>query len=371
MESLRTPTLLIDLARVGRNAARVGDIAARNNVRLRPHVKTHKCVEVAKIQTEGHGGAITVSTLAEAKAFAAGGFHDITYAVPIDAGKFEAAIEIVRSGVKLNLLTDDAATVADLDEAADKAGVRFDVFVKIDCGYHRAGVEPHTPEAVAIPRQISDAKNLRLAGILTHAGHTYDVRTREEIVAIARHERDCMVELAERLRGMSIDVPTVSIGSTPSVTHVDHLDGVDEVRVGNYIFFDAFQATMGSCGFGDTALTVLTAIVHKDASRRKLIVDAGAVALSKDRGAVHIDDACGYGRVLDVEGDDTGMRVGGLSQEHGKIYAGENDAFHRLKVGDRLRILANHSCLTAAQHSHYNVVEDGKIVDRWEIHRGW
>src|SRR5690349_12315567 len=132
MNELRTPCLLLDLERVRRNAARISDIAHRNNVRLRPHIKTHKCIEVAKIQTEGHDGAITVSTLAEARAFAKNGFNDITYAVPIERGKFDDAIEILRSGVKLNLLTDDAETVKQLDAAAINAGVDFDVFVKID-----------------------------------------------------------------------------------------------------------------------------------------------------------------------------------------------------------------------------------------------
>jgi D-serine deaminase-like pyridoxal phosphate-dependent protein len=370
-ENLKTPALLLDLARVRRNTERISEIAKRNNVRLRPHVKTHKCVEVARVQTEGHDGSVTVSTLEEARAFAKGGFSDITYAVPIERGKFADAIELLRSGVKLNLLTDDLASAAALDEASGKAGVRFDVFVKIDCGYHRAGVEPHTKEAIEIPRLISDANNLSFAGILTHAGHSYNAKTKDEIIEIARQERDIMVEHAERLRAAGIEVPTVSIGSTPSIMHVDHLDGIDEIRPGNYIFFDAFQATLGSCGFEDTALTVLTAIVHKDAGRRKMIVDAGAIALSKDRGPVEIDPDCGYGRVFDLEGRDTGMRVAGLSQEHGKVDAGDSEVFDRLKGGDRLQVLANHSCLTAAQHSHFNVVENGKIVDRWEIHRGW
>jgi D-serine deaminase-like pyridoxal phosphate-dependent protein len=119
-------------------------------------------------------------------------------------------------------------------------------------------------------------------------------------------------------------------------------------------------------------LTVLAAVIHRDPTRRRFVVDAGAIALSKDRGPVGLDPSCGYGRVLDLDGSETSMRVTSLSQEHGEIEAGEgSDAFGRYNVGDRLRILANHSCLTAAQHSHYNVVEDGRIVDRWQIHTGW
>jgi len=371
INSIKTPGLVLDLERVRDNAARISDIAKRNNVRLRPHVKTHKCIEVAKIQTAGHDGAITVSTLAEARAFGANGFTDITYAVPIERGKFGEAIEILRDGTRLNLLTDDADTVTDLNDAAGKAGVKFDVFVKIDCGTHRVGVEPQTSEATDIPRQISDAANLNFAGLLTHAGHSYNASSVEGIREVARHERDVMVELAERLRADGIDVPTVSIGSTPTINHVDHLEGIDEVRPGNYIFFDAYQATLGSCRFEDTALTVLTAIIHRDATRRRLVVDAGAIALSKDRGPVGLDPSCGYGHILDLEGNETGMRMTGLSQEHGEIDAGDNDAFEQFKVGDRVRILANHSCLTAAQHPYYNVIENGEIIDRWQIIGGW
>jgi D-serine deaminase-like pyridoxal phosphate-dependent protein len=363
---IKTPSLLLDIERVRRNAGRMSEMATRNNVRLRPHIKTHKCIEVAKIQTAGHNGAITVSTLAEARAFAKHGFNDITYAVPIERGKFAEAIEILKSGVQLNVLTDDVATVHALDETSAKAGVKFDVFLKIDCGTHRVGVEPDTEAAVEIPRLISDAKNLNFAGILTHAGHSYDVDGRDTILEVAHHERDVMVVLAEKLRSDGVDVPTVSVGSTPTMSLVDNLEGVDEIRPGNYIFFDNFQATLGSCSFEDTALTVLAAVMHK--GKDKIVVDAGAIALSKDRGPIGLDPSCGYGRVLDLDGNDIGMRVTGMSQEHGTI---TGEAVDRIKVGDRVRVLANHSCLTAAQHSHFNVMENGEIVDRWEIHRGW
>jgi len=369
--SISTPSLILDIHRVRRNAERISSKAKDLAVRLRPHIKTHKCIEVARLQTAHHNGAITVSTLAEARAFGANGFSDITYAVPIERGKFDEAIELNGGSLKLNLLTDDAETAMQLDEAAGRAGVKFDVFVKIDCGYHRVGVEPTSEAAVVIPRMISDAAHLDFAGLLTHAGHSYDVQTVDEIKAVARLERDVMVEHAEKLRGMGIEVPTVSIGSTPTMSLVDDLAGIDEIRPGNYIFYDNFQATLGSCSFDDTALTVLTAVIHRDEYRRKLVIDAGGIAMSKDRGPLELDVNCGYGRVLDLEGVDTGMRVTKLSQEHGQIEAGKSESFDRFKVGDRLRILANHSCMTAAQHTHYNVLENGEIVDRWQIHTGW
>lgn len=371
LNNLKTPCLVLDVERVRRNAERISQIVLRNGVRLRPHIKTHKCVEVARIATAGHSGAVTTSTLAEVHAFAKQGFDDFTYAVPIEPGKFAEAIDVERSGAKLNLITDDAETLRLLDRAAGQAGVKMSLFLKVDCGYHRCGVEPESEEALEIPRAISNAENLHFAGILTHAGHSYHARSKDEIAMIARQERDVMVELAGKLRADGIEVPTVSIGSTPTINSIDHLDGIDEVRPGNYIFFDAFQATLGSCGFEDCALTVLAAVTHRSREHQKVIVDAGAIALSKDRGPVEFDKDCGYGRVLDVDGKELNLRIDSLSQEHGVMHAEDSVAFERLKVGTRVRILANHSCLAAAQHRYFNVLEQGSIVDKWEIHRGW
>jgi D-serine deaminase-like pyridoxal phosphate-dependent protein len=373
LETLKTPSLVLDVAKVKRNAERMTQRVKQFGADLRPHIKTHKCIEVARIQTAGHSGAVTVSTLAEARAFAANGFTKITYAVPIEPGKFAEAIAISRD-CELSLITDDMDVPGQLNDAARQANVHLNLFLKVDCGYHRCGVEPINPEATEIPRRIANASNLRFAGILTHAGHSYNCQTKSEVLALAKHERDLMAGFGEALRKEVGPVPIVSIGSTPTVTNVDHLDGIDEVRPGNYIFFDAFQATLGSCSFDDCALTVLASVVHRaigDGSRRKVIIDAGAIALSKDRGPVTLNPDCGYGKVLDLEGKDLNLTVAEMSQEHGVIIAQEEKTFDQLRVGSRVRVLANHSCLTAAQHSHYNVLEGEHIVDQWKIHTGW
>lgn len=368
--TLKTPGLLLDITKVRRNAARMSRRVSQFGADLRPHIKTHKCIEVARIQTAGHTGAVTVSTLAEARAFAANGFSKITYAIPIEPGKFDAAIELSRD-CELSLLTDDVDVPVQLNEAARRANVHLNLFLKVDCGYHRCGVEPGNPDALKIARRISRASHLRFAGILTHAGHSYNCQTKAEVLDLARHERDLMSDFAGTLRQEIGDVPIVSIGSTPTITAVDHLDGINEVRPGNYIFFDAFQATLGSCSFDDCALTVLASVVHRDRERRKVIVDAGAIALSKDRGPVGLNPNCGYGRVLNLAGEDLKVTISEMSQEHGVIIANDEHLFDSLRVGSRVRVLANHSCLTAAQHSHYNVLEGETIVDQWKIHTGW
>src|SRR5215204_1800307 len=371
LETIKTPSLIVDFERMKRNAESISARARSLNVALRPHVKTHRCAEIARLQTQNDFGGIMVSTLAEAHFFAQNGFSDITYGVPIERGKFAEAVEIAKTIARFAVLTDDAETVEELNKRAKTENAKLDVFLKVDIGYHRCGVEPHTKEAFEIPRKISDSSNLNFAGILTHAGHSYHADTPEKLLAVAREERDKMRELADELRAKGLEVPTVSIGSTPTMSAIDNLEGITELRAGNYIFYDAFQATLGSCTFEDCALTVLAAIVHRDRARQKIVVDAGAVALSKDRGAVEFDSACGYGRVYDLEGNDLNLRVGSLSQEHGEIFVTDENNFNNLKVGSRVRILANHSCLTALQHSHYYILDEREIVDRWEINRGW
>lgn len=369
--ALATPSLLLDHARLTRNAERIGQRVTALGARLRPHVKTHKCIEVARLQTAGHFGGITVSTLAEARDFAAHGFDDITYAVPIEPGKFAAAVALVHEGVRLSLLTDDAAVPGALAEAARAAGVSFDVLVKVDCGYHRCGVDPAGPALLEVAQRIGERSSLRFAGVLTHAGHSYHTQGAAATGAVAQQERDAMLAAAARLGAAGIPVPVVSVGSTPTVVHVDHLEGVTEVRAGNYIFFDVTQATLGNCAMEDAALSVLAAVVHRDDARRQVVLDAGAIALSKDGGATEFDAGAGFGRLVDLDGTDLGLRVNGVSQEHGRVVV-EDDALRaRLPVGTRVRILVNHSCLTAAQHAEY-VVHDGRSVrDHWAILRGW
>jgi D-serine deaminase-like pyridoxal phosphate-dependent protein len=365
---LPTPSLLLDRERLVRNAARMRAIADRTGVVFRPHVKTHKSPEIARLQHGGVPGPITVSTLAEAEAFEREGFSDVTYAVPIEPGKFARAFELSRR-VRLHLLTDDEATTEALHRAASEAGVRISIFLEVDCGDHRCGVDPGASQAIALARQIADSPSLIFAGLLTHAGHSYAATTLEAVRRVARQERDATIEFADRLRAAGVAVPVISIGSTPTMTQADDLSGVTEIRPGNYIFFDSFQAVHGSCTFEDCALTVLAAVVHNDGKR--VVVDAGAIALSKDLGPRDLDPDSGYGHVLDLEARDTGLRIGNLSQEHGEIDLPPGADAGAFPAGSRVRVLVNHACLTAAQHERYHVIEQGRLVAEWPIARGW
>ena len=371
LQTLPTPSLLVDHPRVVRNVERMGTRIAALGARLRPHLKTHKAIEVAQLQAKAGMHGITASTLAEARAFAAHGFDDITYAVPIEPGKFAAIVAMHTAGARVAVLTDDPEIPVPLAAAASAAGVTIDVFLKVDCGYGRAGVDPHGPALLEMAERIGAPSSLRFAGILAHAGHSYRARGRAQILAVAHAERDVMVAAAARLRAHGIAVPTVSIGSTPTASHVDDLTGVHEVRTGNYVFYDLMQVAIGSCGPDDVALSVLTAVVHRDRAKGKLILDAGAIALSKDAGIADPDGVTHYGRLVTVEGEDLGLRITSVSQEHGWVQTHDAAVLDRLPVGTRVRVLVNHSCLTAAQFPYYEVCDGVRIVDRWTNHRGW
>ena len=343
--------------------------AFAHGVRLRPHVKTHKCVEAARHQIDGHFGGIAVSTLAEAEFFARQGFTDITYAVPISNGKIARACAIASTIPDFHVLVDHPDVVPALGEAASQNPQILSVLIKIDCGYHRAGLLPSDPALIPLAQAIHDHPNLHFMGVLTHAGHSYDCIGAEAIKEVAEQERQEILRATQVLRDAGIPVQTISIGSTPTMSVAENLDGVTEIRPGNYALFDYTQHAIGSCALDDIALSVLTEVIGVYPQRQTILVDAGALALSKDAGAVHTEQTHGFGIVCDTDGIPMdGLTIQSLSQEHGKVsYTGP----HRFSIGDRLRILPNHSCLVTALFNEMHILDSGKIVDTWSPNRGW
>jgi D-serine deaminase-like pyridoxal phosphate-dependent protein len=370
MDDLSTPAFLVDRDIVTRNCDRMRAKAERSGVAFRPHVKTHKVAEIGRLQHGGAAGPITVSTLAEAEHFAAAGFGDITYAVPIAPAKLERAAALGRAIERLNILVDSQAALQAVESfAGERPGTVFDVFLKVDCGYHRAGVDPSRPESVQLALALSRSSAVRFRGLLTHAGHSYNSLTTAEVLAIAKQETAAVTNFAATLAQEGAGELVRSIGSTPTCTHAESFTDCDEVRPGNYVFFDAFQATLGSCSMSDVAVSVLTTVVGCYPDREELIVDAAALALSKDPGPNLIDPTFGYGLVCDLELRPQPLKLIALSQEHGKIEVEGNAA--RWPVGTRLRIVPNHSCLTAAMYDRYAVLSAGQLVDEWRPVRGW
>lgn len=369
-EAVSTPAFLIDLPTLRRNCERMREKAVRSGVVFRPHVKTHKVVEIGRLQHGGVAGPITVSTLAEAEFFAAGGFDDITYAVPIAPSKLERAAALARRVRTLNILLDHPAALRAVEEFHAAQNVVFDVFLKVDCGYHRAGVDPDAPESARLAAAMAASPAVRFRGLLTHAGHSYGARDREEILRIAEEETAALTRFRERLPFPAAAQLLRSVGSTPTASLVDSFRDCDEVRPGNYVFHDAFQATIGSCAVADCAVSVLAGVVGSYPERGSAIIDSGALALSKDTGPDHLEPSFGYGIVCDEALRPLPLKLAALSQEHGRL-TGDTAAIARLLPGARLRIIPNHSCLTSAMYDVHHVVEDGRVVDAWHPVRGW
>jgi len=373
MLPLTTPAFLVDRTVLQRNCERMRGKALQSGVAFRPHVKTHKVPQIARMQHGGTAGPITVSTLAEAERFAAEGFRDITYAVPIAPEKLGRAAALARtlepSNGRLNLLLDSETALRAVEAFHAQHGLLFDLYLKVDCGYHRAGVDPDAPDSARLAMAMAASPAVHFQGLLTHAGHSYNARSVEEVRLVAAQETMALSRF-RALLGESLSEVVRSVGSTPTLSAVERFDDCDEVRPGNYVFYDAFQATLGSCQPADVAVSVLATVIGCYPERGTLLIDAGALALSKDPGADHIDPEGGFGHVTDVALARRPLRLIALSQEHGKI-AGQPAEIARHPVGSQLRIIPNHSCLTAAMFDTYHVLQDGRIVDEWHPVRGW
>lgn len=376
LDVLPTPCLLLDRAKLEANLARMRERAHALGVALRPHMKTAKSAEVARRALCGERGGITVSTLREADYFSQHGFDDILYAVAMVPGKIGEAARIIGRGTDLAVILDDAAAAQALAEGARREGIVLPVMIEIDSDGHRSGLRPDDPAISDVARVIAAAGALTLRGVMTHAGGSYDCTTGAEITAIAEQERRAVFDAAERLRRAGFACPVVSVGSTPTAAFAERLDGVTEMRPGVYMFGDLFQAGLGVCALDDIALSVLATVIQHKPARNRLIVDAGALALSKDRSTADQPVDHGYGLVCDASGRPlaAGLVVIAVNQEHGMITPpdGARLDFAAFPIGTRLRILPNHACMTAAAYERYHLVEGAAATGHvWQRCNGW
>ncbi|ODU15094.1 MAG: hypothetical protein BGP22_27315 [Variovorax sp. 67-131] len=380
---LTTPALLLDSTVLERNCDAMAQRAARHGVALRPHLKTSKSAEVARLATRGHSGAITVSTVAEADYFARYGFLDLTYAVGISAGKIDALHRVQRMhNARITLLADCVEAVRAAAARARAVGASFSLLIEVDTGGGRGGIAPDDEKAlIAVAAEVQRSESLTLAGVLTHAGHSYHAEGLDSIRAIAEAERAGAVRAAECLRAAGFVVDVVSVGATPTAVCAERLDGVTEMRPGVYTFFDLDQAARGICGIEDIALSVLATVIGHNPRSRRVLIDAGALALSKDASAAEFRDGLGFGLVCRADGTTPlpGLRVAELHQEHGLVAIegdGDDDLramFEALPIGSRVRILPHHACMTAAPYDRYHVVRGtgASVHAVWGKALGW
>jgi D-serine deaminase-like pyridoxal phosphate-dependent protein len=368
---LPTPTLLLDLPRLERNAARMRDKVRELGVTLRPHVKTSKSIDVLNVLSGGTAVPITVSTLAEARYFFAHGVTDILYAVGIAPVKLPEIADLIRADCKLRIILDTLEAADAVRAFADAEAVPLEALIEIDSDGHRAGVAPSDPLLIEIGLKLGPS----LAGVMTHAGASYDCRTLEQFEAMAEQERALTVEAAERLRTAGLSSGIVSVGSTPTLHYARSLEGVTEARAGVYAFGDLVQAELGTCAIPDIAIGVLASVIGHNRQHGRVLIDAGFLALSRDRGTAELPVDWGYGAVCDPLTGEVidNVTVSSTNQEHGIVTgrSGEID-FDRFPVGRRLKILPNHACATAAAYDRYFVTDGSEgIIDVWERVNGW
>ena len=375
LTTLETPCLVLERGKLERNIARMRGHLAGLNVGLRPHVKTAKSHEVARLALERQPGGITVSTLKEAEQFFAHGITNILYAVGITPNKLGHVAELRRKGADITVILDNAESARIVAARGKELGVRIPALIEIDSDGHRSGVKPEDAVLLEVGGILQAGDGAELRGVMTHAGDSYNCDTVDKIRAMAIRERDAVTRCADRLRAAGLPCPVVSVGSTPTATYSQDLTGVTEVRAGVYMFFDLVMAGLGVCHIDDIVVSVLATVIGHQEDKGWIITDAGWMAMSRDRGTANQRVDQGYGVVCDVRGtpvDD--LLVVSTNQEHGIIgrRAGGAIASADFPVGTLLRILPNHACATAAQHDRYHVVDGNtQVAAVWPRFSGW
>jgi D-serine deaminase-like pyridoxal phosphate-dependent protein len=375
LRTLETPALVLDRRKMEGNIARMRSHLAQLGVAFRPHVKTSKSIDVVRRTIGADTGPITVSTLKEAEYFFGYGFTDILYAVGIVPNKFAHVFDLCARGVALTVILDSVDMAEAIAAYAMGREARPEVMIEIDCDGHRSGVQPGSGDLAAIAQRLA-AGGLTLKGIITHAGNSYSCKSTEDIAAMARQERDAAVGCAQSLRAHGYSCPEVSVGSTPTAYFATDLTGVTEVRAGVFVFGDLVMNGLGVVAPQDIAVSVLACVIGHQKEKGWTIVDAGWMAMSRDRGTSRQRVDQGYGVVCDVDGailEDIIMVD--ANQEHGVIAHRSRDPEKtpHFPVGTLLRILPNHACATCAQHDRYHVVAGaGNGIDEvWPRFQGW
>ena len=374
LTELETPCLILDRDQLERNLQSMHEHCRRKGVRLRPHLKTAKSLDVARLASGGAPLGITVSTLKEAEYFACADYRDLLLASPVVPNKFAHAARIMaETGADLILATDSALVVEAAAGFAAARGIRLSFVIEVDCGEHRSGLPAGDASIVDLARALHASPHLRLRGIMTHAGHSYGTDAVSQVRDIACAERDAAVATAAAIGAAGLPCDIVSIGSTPTVLFAPDFDGVTEARCGIYMFWDLSQVSRHVCRVNDIAVTVLASVIGHSKAGRALILDAGALALSKDLGAHKYTPQAAYGLVCDAITAEPlpGLAVTLVHQEHGSVPVSDAVWFERLPVGSLVRVLPNHACITCAAYDAYTVVRGGEVIDTWQRVNGW
>lgn len=376
IEQLATPCLLLDQSCMMRNVTRLKRRLEAFGVPLRPHLKTSKSVDVAKRIIDSQTSAATVSTLREAEEFGSSGIRDLLYAVGITPNKLDRVAAIRAGGINLSVVVDSLEAAEAVAAKALATRDRIPTLIEVDSDGHRAGIRADEIQRLVEVGRALHQGGAELRGVMTHAGRSYESRTAAEIESFAEKERAAAVCSAGALRDAGLPAPIVSVGSTPTALFARDLNGVTEVRAGTFVFFDLFMTGLGVCTLDEIALSVLTTVVSNQRDKGWILVDAGWMALSRDRGTAKQSVDQGYGLVCDLLGRPyKDLLMIEANQEQGilAIRNGSTATLPDLQVGSLVRILPNHACATSSQHRRYNVIETeaNLVLADWPIFRGW
>ncbi|MBN1330820.1 MAG: alanine racemase [Candidatus Heimdallarchaeota archaeon] len=356
------PTMLVNEKLVRANIANMFEKAQRSKVLFRPHFKTHQSADIGKWFLELGVEAITVSSVSMAEYFAENGWSNITIAFPVNITQIEQ-INILATKIQLGLLVESFETVAFL---AEKLTSNVNIWIKIDTGYHRTGIDWNDEAKISkLIREIKQSEKMHFLGFLVHAGHSYAAKSTCEIIEVYEDTLLKLKNIQERMFLQGFAHVKLSIGDTPSCSMVNDFSGVDEIRPGNFVFYDAMQLKLGSCKEENIAAAVACPVVALHPERNEVIIYGGAIHLSKDHlinndgtknyGLVTLPEGKGWGKII------PGIYVSSISQEHGIIKA-NNDLVQKVKVGDIIFIIPIHSCLTANLLKKYYTLDEKELL---------
>jgi len=360
LTELRTPAVLIDANRLERNIDRMQTAAGARKIRLRPHAKTHKSIDIARMQIARGAVGICCAKLGEAEVFAEAGVEDIRLPYPLHPVNADRVVRLLRS-TRLSFIVDDLTVAREWSARMREFGREVDVLVKVDVGTHRCGIDPERADAAEIITGVAELPGLRFRGLLSHAGHGYGAASDQEMEAIAIAEVRVLTTLAADAGRRGVQVEEISVGATPTARFSLQQGGVTELRPGNYVYYDRTQVGLGAAAWTDCALTVLARVVSTPAADR-VILDCGSKTLTNDLSRGY-GSTPGFGTVftdLAADSPDESLVIERLSEEHAIVRV--LDGASGLRTGDLVRVLPNHSCVVSNLVDAVWMVRDDEVL---------
>ena len=354
IHDLDTPAVLIDADTLDRNLRKMASYCDTHSLTLRPHTKTHKMPEIARLQLQYGAPGITVAKLAEAEVMADAGVVDILIVYPLWGEKKWKRLAELAKRVRVSVAMDSLQVAAGISQAAKAAGVEVGIRLEFDTGFRRCGLTMDD-RSTDIARRVFALPSLRWEGISVYPGHIMGNRTiREQDIVLENVQLDRLLTL---LDSAGIRYPVVSGGNTPAAFQSHRFHGLTEIRPGTYVFNDRNTVDAESASYADCAATVLATVVSTSVPHRA-IIDAGSKTLAGD--TLLSGDRKYFGYIQ----DHPELILEDLSEEHGHLIIPDNSP---IKIGDQLRIIPNHVCPCIDLHDRVFVVSGEQVMDQWKV----